>query len=47
MLCALEIEDGSSRWIPVSQVHEDSEVWLKGHEGNLVVTRWFAGQIGF
>lgn len=31
-------------WIPVSQIHDDSEVWEEGHVGNLVVNEWFAEQ---
>lgn len=29
-------------WIPKSVVHDDSEVYEEGHEGELVVKRWFA-----
>lgn len=33
-------------WIPKSQIHEDSEVTESGDEGNLVITRWLAEQMG-
>lgn len=33
-------------WIPQSQVHDDSEVWEEGDEGDLVVTRWIAQKKG-
>jgi hypothetical protein len=34
-------------WVPVSQVHDDSEVWKVGDEGKLVVTQWIAEQKGW
>lgn len=36
------LESGDERWIPKSVIHEDSEVYQKGHEGTLVVYEWFA-----
>ena len=33
---------GSIVWIPKSVVHDDSEVYGNGHEGKLIVQRWFA-----
>jgi hypothetical protein len=43
----LESEDGS-RWIPKSQIHDDSEAFDadKNATGDLVVTRWFADKEG-
>lgn len=43
----LESED-SPRWIPKSQIHDDSEVYDadKNATGDLVVTRWFAEKEG-
>lgn len=43
----LESED-SPRWIPRSQIHDDSEVYDdKDHAtGDLVVNRWFAEKEG-
>ncbi len=38
--------DGDEMWIPQSQVHADSEVWRKGDEGKLVITKWIAEQKG-
>jgi len=38
--------DGEAHWIPQSQIHDDSEVWKKGDEGELVVTQWIAEQKG-
>ena len=32
----------SDRWIPVSQIHPDSEVTEPGDEGTLVVPAWLA-----
>ena len=34
-------------WIPKSQIDDDSEVYEKGHEGKLVITRWLAKQKGW
>lgn len=33
-------------WVPQSQVHDDSEVYAKGHKGRLVIKAWFAEQEG-
>jgi hypothetical protein len=33
-------------WVPKSQLHDDSEVWKKDQEGELVVSRWFAAKLG-
>lgn len=43
----VRFEDGTRTWIPKSQIGEDSEVYEKGHDGILVVTRWFAEQRGW
>jgi hypothetical protein len=29
-------------WVPLSVIHDDSEVYADGHTGKLVVHRWFA-----
>lgn len=34
-------------WIPLSQIHDDSEVYEPGHEGTLVVKGWFARKNGW
>ncbi len=31
-------------WIPLSQVHDDSEVFESGTEGTLIITAWLADQ---
>lgn len=43
----LEVED-APRWVPKSQIHDDSEVFDANHndEGDLVVTQWFAEKEG-
>lgn len=38
--------DGALRWIPQSQVSDDSEVYALGHKGTLVVSGWFARKEG-
>jgi len=42
---ALKLEPkagGAVFWVPKSVIHEDSEVYQAGGEGNLVVYEWFA-----
>jgi hypothetical protein len=34
-------------WVPQSQIHEDSEVWKEGDEGELVVSGWYARKEGW
>ena len=38
------ISAGDDLLIPVSQIDDDSEVYEVGHEGELVITEWLAGQ---
>jgi hypothetical protein len=42
----VRLDDGREFWIPKSVVHEDSEVYGNGHQGELVVARWFAEKEG-
>ncbi len=45
-----EFEDegfGNTKWIPHSQIHEDSEVYKPGTSGDLIVTEWLAEQNGW
>jgi len=39
LLCEI---DGKRVWIPKSQIHEDSEVYKMGTEGELVIPQWLA-----
>lgn len=34
-------------WIPKACLHDDSEVYEVGHEGNVVVLEWWADKEGF
>lgn len=34
-------------WVPKSMVHDDSEVYAKGHRGELVVKSWLANKLGW
>jgi hypothetical protein len=43
LLCRI---DGDDAWIPKSHIHDDSEVYEKGHEGTLVISEWIAKQKG-
>lgn len=38
--------DDKDLWIPKSCVHDDSEVYEVGHEGTVVVKRWWAEKNG-
>lgn len=38
--------DGKDVWIPKSVVHDDSEVYEVGHEGEVIVRRWWAEKNG-
>lgn len=33
-------------WVPKSVIHDDSEVYEEGHEGTLIVKRWWAEEKG-
>lgn len=49
VLIRVEI-DGKGKqefWVPQSQVHKDSEVWVKGDTGKLVISKWIAIERGF
>lgn len=41
-----EFEDGSKHWIPKKVIHDDSDVYKKGTDGNLIVEDWFAEKEG-
>lgn len=34
------------KWIPQSQIDDDSEVWKEGDTGDLVIKAWFAEKEG-
>jgi hypothetical protein len=34
-------------WVPISQIHDDSEVYQEGDEGQLKVTTWLAKERGW
>lgn len=38
--------EGEDRWIPKSQIDDDSEVFAQGHSGMLVVNEWWAEKEG-
>jgi hypothetical protein len=40
-----DVADGA--WIPLSLIHDDSEVYDEGHEGTLIVAEWFAEKKGW
>lgn len=44
-LCIAGIHD-EDVWVPKSQIDDDSEVWRKGDEGELIISEWFAEKEG-
>jgi hypothetical protein len=43
LLCVI---DGKERWIPKSQISDNSEVWESGDIGKLIISPWFAEKEG-
>lgn len=43
LLCEV---DGKQVWIPQKLIHDDSEVWKPGDEGELVIPMWLAEEKG-
>lgn len=39
--------EGEDQWIPLSQVHKDSEVTKKGDSGLLIIPLWLAKEKGW
>lgn len=42
--------EGEEHWIPLSQIHDDSEIYdnaKKGDRGKLVIPEWLAKKIGW
>jgi hypothetical protein len=37
---------GDEIWIPLSQIHDDSEVYKMGTKGTLIITEWLAKKKG-
>ena len=42
----VEMPDGSEEWFPLSQIHDDSEVYQAGDSGTLIVSEWIAKKKG-
>lgn len=40
----VKFETGKELWIPKSVVHDDSEVWKGGQDGDVVVFTWWGEQ---
>lgn len=38
----VKFEDGKELWIPKSVIHDHSEVWKEGQDGEVVVFAWWA-----
>lgn len=39
ILC--DLETGDECWVPKSLIHDDSQVWKRGDEGELAAPLWF------
>lgn len=49
LLVVIHDRDGEKRWIPLSQIHADSELWGDSEVGDtsaLTITQWFAEKEG-
>lgn len=47
VLVILEDRDDEEKWIPISQIHDDSELYDTDNSvGRLVVNKWFADMNG-
>ena len=40
----IKFDDGNEDWIPRTQISTESEVYDKGTEGTVVITKWLAEQ---
>lgn len=38
------LSNGDEHWVPQSHVHDDSEVYRRGDQGKLVISKWIARQ---
>lgn len=38
--------DGVWKWVPKSQIDDDSEVYIQGQEGTIVISDWWAEKEG-
>lgn len=46
-LLVTNVDEEKEFWVPKSVIHDDSEVFEKGHKGRLVVEGWFARKEGW
>jgi len=42
----VRLPDDEEVWIPKGHIDDDSEVYERGHNGKLVITKWIAQQKG-
>jgi len=42
----VELEDGTTKWIPKSAIADESEVYEMGTEGTLIIAQWLAEKEG-
>lgn len=47
LLVRADIFPDGQAWIPISQIHDDSDVYKKGDSGTLLITEWLAKKNGW
>lgn len=45
ILCKFHNLEDVEIWIPKSQIHDNSEIWKVGQEGDLVISSWLADRL--
>lgn len=43
----VDVGEPDAAWVPQSQVHDDSDVSSEGDTGDLIVSKWLAGERGW
>lgn len=44
----VKVKDKLERfWVPQKQMHADSDCWVKGDKGRLIISKWIAAKRGF
>ena len=46
-ICCVAVAGGPKVWVPQTCVHDESEVYGRGHVGKLIVKQWFAKKQGW
>lgn len=43
----VELDTGDLKWVPRSVIHDDSEVYERGHSGTMLLKLWWAQSHGW